>query len=196
MRTTLAVDGAQFDITHSIGVQALTTLIHDIDKKIRGIYQQTVEQLPYFSEIGKDGIHFVKNRLKISFGLRKGNKSSVEKIISVMGLTNLVLLLLSIPTRLIIILAFMSAGWAAALQIVIDLLSGKGLPSLGTQNASDGAVVYLGTAYGIYHVVIISLFLLVLKKAAGVGIGTYLWAFLSIAILITYTTMGFGFSWT
>ena len=72
----------------------------------------------------------------------------------------------------------------------------KAHPSLETQNGTDLAVVYVGTAYGVYHVLIISLFLLVLKKGAGVGIGTYIWAFISIVILITYTNIGFGFSWT
>ena len=107
---------------------------------------------------------------------------------------HLVLIFLAIPLGFARLLYFMSAGWASVLQACVVLVSGEELPSLTTLSNSWISIVTLGATYALYHVVLVSLFLVAARK--GTRIGTYLFGMLSIVILVGFTIVGFGFRWT
>jgi len=124
----------------------------------------------------------------------KKKACATELVVLIMGWAHLLFIVLAIPLRLGVLLYFMSSGWASVLEYFIGLFSGKELPSLATLNFKDAIIFGLGTIYGLYHIILISLFLVALRKVAKRS--TYIFGILSIIILISFTLMGFNFTWT
>jgi hypothetical protein len=139
-------------------------------------------------------LRFLKNKLKTTFKIRTGKKSPTEKLVSIMGWTHLVLIFLAIPLKLIRLLYFMSAGWAAVLRTFIGVFSRREFPVLTTLNNSGIVLIILGATYSLYHIILIALFLGALRK--GANISTYFWGILSIIILVNFTIIGCIFEWT
>lgn len=175
-------------------VQVHMSLINYINNYSRNIGKQILGSYPNISGITKKRVRSLKDQIKTTYRMRTGNKSTAEKIISAMGWTNILLILLAIPTKLILLLYFMSTGWASVLRAFIDLISGRTIPSLTTLNSSGIIFIVLGTSYSLYHIILTFLFLLTLRKVTRIS--TYLWGTLSVIILVIFTIMGFNFSWT
>lgn len=153
-----------------------------------------IRLIPYVSHGAKGAYGFLKTSLRSIFKIRTEKASATERVVLVMGWIHLLFLILAIPLKFILLLYFMSAGWATALQSFIGLFSGKKLLYLTAMSYKNAIIVGLGTIYGLYHIILISLFLVVLRK--GAKRSTYFFSILSIIILILFTIMGFNFSWT
>ena len=136
----------------------------------------------------------ILDKRRAPFKIQKGKKSAAETLVFAMGWIHLVLIFLAIPLGFARLLYFMSAGWASVLQACVVLVSGEELPSLTTLSNSWISIVTLGATYALYHVVLVSLFLVAAKK--GTRISIYVFGVLSIVILVSFTIMGFGFRWT
>ena len=199
------IDCAQPDIIQSKKVQVVRNQIHyldnsfsniskQLDNSFRNISKQIVNSYPSLSGIAKKRFRFLIDKIKSTFRMRTGNKSTTEKFISAMGWTNLLLILLSIPTKFILLLNFISAGWAEVLRAFIGLFSGRTFPSLTTSNNSEIIFLILGAAYGLYHIILIFLFLITLRKVTRIS--TYFWGSISVVILVIFSIMGFNFRWT
>ncbi len=132
--------------------------------------------------------------MKTTTKVRTGKKSAAEKLVLVMGGVHLGSVFLALPLKSLLLLYFMSAGWASVLQAFMGLFSGKELPPLTTLNDSQISIMALGATYAFYHIVLISLFLAVLKR--GTSTSTYFFGTLSIVVLVGFTIVGFAFRWT
>ena len=188
------IDCAQPVIIKSKKVQVFRNQIHYLDNSFRNIGKQILGSYPNLSGIAKKRLRFLKDKIKSTFRMRTGNKSTTEKFVSAMGWTNFLLILLAIPTKFILLLYFMSAGWAEVLRAFMGLFSGRTFPSLTTLNNSGFIYLNLGSAYGLYHIIVIFLFLKTLRKVTRIS--TYFWGTLSVIILVIFTIMGFNFRWT
>jgi hypothetical protein len=132
--------------------------------------------------------------MKTTSTVRTGNRSAAEKLVIVMGAVHLVSVFLAIPLKSLLLLYFMSAGWAAVLRAFMRLFSGEGLPPLTTLNDSQISIMALGATYAFYHIVLITLFLVVLKRRKSTS--TFFWGTLSVVVLVGFTMVGFAFRWT
>ena len=188
------IDCSQPVITPNKKVQVLRNLIHYLDNSSRNIGKQILGSYPNISDIAKKRLRSLKDKIKTTFRMRTGNKSTTEKFVSAMGWTNILLILLAIPTKFILLLYFISAGWASVLRTFIGLISGSTLPSLTTLNNSEIIFFILGAAYGLYHIILILLFLITLRKVTRIS--TYFWGTVSVIILVVFTIMGLHFHWT
>jgi hypothetical protein len=188
------VDCSQPVVTLNKKVQVLRSLIHYLDNSSRNIGKQILGSYPNISGIAKKRLRSLKDKIKTTFRMRTGNKSTTEKFVSAMGWTNLLLILLAIPTKFILLLYFISAGWAEVVRAFIGLFSGRTFPSLTTLNNSEIVFLVLGAAYGLYHIILIFFFLITLKKVTRIS--TYFWGTISVIILVVFTKMGLNFHWT
>ena len=188
------IDCSQPVIALNKKVQVLRSLIHYLDNSFRNIGKQILGSYPNISGIAKKRLRSLKDTIKTTFRMRTGNKSTTEKFVSAMGWTNLLLILLAIPTKFILLLYFISAGWAEVLRAFIGLFSGRTFPSLTTLNNSEIIFLVLGAAYGLYHIILIFLFLITLRKVTRIS--TYFWGTISVIILVVFTIMGSNYHWT
>jgi hypothetical protein len=175
-------------------VQVLRSLIHYVDNSSRKIGQLILGSYPNISGNAKKQLRSLKDNIKTTYRMRAGNKSTTEKLISAMGWTNLLLILLAIPTKFILLLFVMSAGWASVLRAFIELIATRTIPSFTTLDNSGIMFIILGAAYGLYHIILTFLFLITLRKVTRIS--TYFWGTLSVIILVLFTIMGFNFNWT
>ena len=188
------IECSQPVITPNKKVQVLRSLIHYLDNSSRSIGKQILDSYPNISGIAKKRLRSLKDTIITTFRMRTGNKSTTEKFVSAMGWTNLLLILLAIPTKFILLLYFISAGWAEVLMTFIGLFSGRTFPSLTTLNNSEIVFLVLGAAYGLYHIILIFLFLITLRKVTRIS--TYFWGTISVIILVVFTIMGSNYHWT
>ena len=127
------------------------------------------------------------------FQIRRGRKSKPEIAVVAMGWVHLGMLILTVLSKFGLGLYFAAAGWAAVLRALPALFSGAQSRDLFIDNKAI-LLSGIGTGYALYHVVVLVLFVLALRR--GVSVGTYLFAILSLIALISFTAVGFNFRWT